>query len=260
MGGATNYANGYGIQARWTVAAGSGDRAFLAGDGMGFALEDVRSASSSLVEMVWRTRCERAGSFTSVAASNWEMVISTWGGETTMTVRGPETRASEADHPADAEYFGITFKVGAFMPHLSPRTLRDRQDATLPEASRKSFWLHGSAWEFPTFENVDVFVERLIRRGILVRDPVVEAAMRGHAPEVSMRSLQYRFLRATGLPHKTIQQIERARGAAALLERGTSISDAAFELGFFDQAHLTNSLRRFIGRTPAQIARKSRVG
>jgi AraC-like DNA-binding protein len=74
-----------------------------------------------------------------------------------------------------------------------------------------------------------------------------------------MRSLQYRFLRATGLTRKTIQQIERARGAVSLLERGTPISDAALEAGYFDQAHLTNSLKRFVGRTPAQIARRSTV-
>jgi AraC-like DNA-binding protein len=90
-----------------------------------------------------------------------------------------------------------------------------------------------------------------------VRDPVVEAAIRGHTPDMSIRSLQYRFLQATGLTHKTIQQIERARFAVSLLERGTPILDAAFELGYFDQAHLTNSLKRFIGRTPAHIAQIS---
>ncbi len=89
---------------------------------------------------------------------------------------------------------------------------------------------------------------------------MVEAAIRGRTPDVSIRSLQYRFLRATGLTHKTIQQIERARSSVSLLERGIPISDTAFELGYFDQAHLTNSLKRFIGRTPAQIARKSTVG
>jgi hypothetical protein len=135
-----------------------------------------------------------------------------------------------------------------------------RQDATLPEASSKSFWLHGSAWELPTFENAEVFVDRLIRQGILVRDPVVEAAIQGHTPDMSIRSMQYRFLQATGLTHKTIQQIERARSAVSLLERGTAISDTAFELGYFDQAHLSNSLKRFVGRTPAQIAQKSTVG
>jgi helix-turn-helix protein len=221
---------------------------------------DERSANSSFVDMVWRTHSERAGTFTSVAVSNWEMVITTFNGKTMITARGPETKASEADFPADAEFFGITFKLGTFMPHLPIKTLLDRQDATLPEASSNSFWLQGSAWELPTFENADVFVDRLIRRGILVRDPVVEAAIRGHTPDMSIRSLQYRFLHATGLTHKTIQQIERARFAVSLLEHGTPISDTAFELDYFDQAHLTNSLKRFIGKTPAKITQKSTAG
>jgi hypothetical protein len=220
---------------------------------------DERLANSSLVEMIWHTHSERAGTFTSVAVSNWEMVITTFNSKTMITARGPETKASEADFPADAEFFGITFKLGSFIPHLPLRTLLDRQDATLPEASSNSFWLHGSTWELPTFENADVFVDKLIRQGILVRDPVVEVAMQGHTPDMSIRSLQYRFLQATGLTHKTIQQIERARSAVSLLEQGTPISDTAFELRYFDQAHLTNSLKRFIGRTPAQIAQKCTV-
>jgi hypothetical protein len=71
---------------------------------------DERLANSSLVEMIWGTHSERAGTFTSVAVSNWEMVIMTFNGKTMITARGPETKASEADFPADAEFFGITFK------------------------------------------------------------------------------------------------------------------------------------------------------
>lgn len=218
---------------------------------------DVKPASSSLVDTVWHTHSEHAGTFTSAAVSNWEMAIMTANGKTRIAVRGPETRASEADFPADAEFFGITFKLGTFMPHLSMKTLLDGRDLTLPQASSKSFWLQGSAWELPTFENADVFVNRLVRQGMLVRDPVVEAALQGHAPGISLRSLQHRFLRATGLTHKTIQQIERARSAVFLLEQGTPIADTAFTLGYFDQAHLTNSLKRFMGKTPAQVAQKS---
>jgi hypothetical protein len=105
---------------------------------------DARSANSSFVEMIWHTHSERAGTFTSVAVSSWEMVITTFNGKTMITARGPETKASEADFPADAEFFGITFQLGTFMPHLPIKTLLDRQDATLPEASSNSFWLHGS--------------------------------------------------------------------------------------------------------------------
>jgi hypothetical protein len=214
---------------------------------------DARSANAPFVEMIWNTHSEAAGTFTSTAATNWEIVVAKFDGKKLIAVRGPETKASEADFPADAEFFGITFKVGTFMPHLPIKTLLDRQDATLPEASSNSFWLHGSAWELPTFENADVFVNRLIRQGILVRDPMIEAAMQGHTPALSIRSLQYRFMQVTGLTHKLIQQIERARRAAALLEQGTPILDTTYELGYFDQAHLTNSLKRFIGKTPSQI-------
>jgi methylphosphotriester-DNA--protein-cysteine methyltransferase len=111
-------------------------------------------------------------------------------------------------------------------------------------------------WEIPPFDNADVFVGRLIRQGVLVRDPVVDAVRAGRVTDLSIRTLQYHFLRATGLKHKTIQQIERAHRAVSLLEQGVPIVEAAYALDYCDQAHLTNALKRFIGRTPAHIARK----
>lgn len=218
---------------------------------------DTKSEPASFVERVWHTHSERAGTFTSTAVSTWELVVTTFEGKTTVTARGPETRASTADCPEGAEFLGITFRLGTFMPHLPLKTLLDRQDAVQPEASSRTFWLDGSAWELPSFETADVFVERLIRQGLLVRDPVIETALQGHNPDMSLRTLQQRFVRATGLPHKTIQQIERAQNAATLLGEGRSIVETALELGYFDQAHLTHSLKRFIGKTPSQLARQS---
>jgi AraC-like DNA-binding protein len=37
-----------------------------------------------------------------------------------------------------------------------------------------------------------------------------------------------------------------------------SILDTVYQAGYFDQAHLTRSLRRFIGQTPAQLMDKNR--
>jgi methylphosphotriester-DNA--protein-cysteine methyltransferase len=54
-----------------------------------------------------------------------------------------------------------------------------------------------------------------------------------------------------------VQQIERARYATHLLQQGASIPDAILAAGYFDQPHLTRSLKRFIGQTPAQIREKS---
>jgi hypothetical protein len=213
-----------------------------------------RPSDSPLVEMIWRTQSENAGSFTSSAETHWEMDITRYMGRTNFTLRGPETKATPADFPEGAEFFGIVFKHGVFMPHLPLTSIMNRNDITLPEATNQSFWLLGSAWQFPSYDNADTFVNRMLRDDLLVRDPVVDAILQGYPPQMSLRTLQRRFLQSTGLTYKAMQQIERARKAATLLEQGVPIIDAAYETGFFDQSHLTNSLKRFIGQTPAQIA------
>jgi AraC-like DNA-binding protein len=223
---------------------------------MQFIFEE-RPSDSPFIEKVWHTRTEQAGDFTSLAASHSEIVVGRFEGRTTVTVRGPETRATTASAPADGEFLGIVFRLGTFMPALLPRNLMDRRDVYLPVTSSRSFWLDSSTWEIPSFDNADTFAERLVREGLLAHDPVVSAVAQGQPQAFSPRALQYRFVRATGLPHKLIQQIERARQALALLQRGTPIIDTAHEVGYFDQSHLTNALKRFLGQTPAQLTRVS---
>jgi AraC-like DNA-binding protein len=230
----------------------------LRGKSMTFLVED-RPSDSSFVKTIWRAQSEGAGSFISIAATHWEMVVTKYRGKTTFTVRGPETKATPLHYQwIGAEWLGIRFKLGTFLPHLPPGNLLDRRDVNLPQATSQSFWLHDSAWEFPTFENADTFVERLVREGLLVRDPVVEAVLQGQPQELSVRAVQYRFLQATGLTHRTVQQIERAQHAITLLRQGASIPDTVYEAGYFDQPHLTRALKRFVGQTPAQIARMSK--
>ena len=225
---------------------------------MTFLFED-RPSDSSFVETIWRAQSERAGSFISLAASHCEMVVTRYRGKTSFTVRGPETKATPLHYQwIGAEWLGIRFKLGTFLPYLPPSKLLDRRDVNLPQVTSQTFWLQGSAWELPTFENADTFVERLVRGGLLVRDPVVQAVLEGQPQELSVRAVQYRFLHATGLTHRTVQQIERARHALTLLQQGASIADTVYQAGYFDQPHLTRALKRFAGQTPAQIARLSK--
>lgn len=220
---------------------------------MKFFFEE-RASDSSLVESVWRTESEDAGTFMSVAVTKWQMVISKYQGETVFTVRGPETKAYMADCPEDAEFFGINFKLGTFMPNLPNSQLVD-VPVNLPGASNRAVWFHGAAWEIPNFDNADAFVAKLVREGVLVHDPVVDATLQNQSQELSLRSVQRRFLRATGLTYGALSQIERAQQAAALLEQGVSILDTVEQVGYADQPHLTRSLKRFVGRTPAEILR-----
>jgi hypothetical protein len=183
------------------------------------------------------------------------MVVTRHRGKQFLTVRGPETKATMADCPAEGEWVAIRFKLGTFIPLWLASDLRDRKDVTLPQATRRSFWLSGSAWEYPDFENAEVFVKRLVREGLIVVDPAVDAVLQGQRQDLSVRSAQRHFLKATGMTQGTIRQIERARRATNLLKDGVSILDTVYRAGYFDQAHLARSLKYLIGQTPAQIVR-----
>jgi AraC-like DNA-binding protein len=152
-----------------------------------------------------------------------------------------------------AELLWIKFKLGTFMPHLPIRDCMDAE-TVLPGAASQSFWLKGSAWQLPDYENVETFVDRLVRAEILVSDPVVNAALQNQLSEMSPRTVRHRFLRATGLTQSCIRQMKQSQQAAALLEQGRSILDTVHEVGYFDQPHLTRSLKRFVGKTPAQLS------
>lgn len=214
-----------------------------------------RPSDSPFVERIWRSHSEQAGVFHSIATCHWDLVVTRLEGRTTLTVHGPETKATKADLPAEGEWFGVRFKLGTFMPLMRSSDLRDRNDVTLPNATNQSFWLNGSAWEFPNFENAETFVKRLVQAGLIAADRTIEGVIGGKPQHVTMRTEQRRVLQATGLTRGAIHQIERARQAAILLQRGTPIPDVVYEAGYYDQAHLTRSLQRFIGQTPAGIAR-----
>lgn len=211
-----------------------------------------RPACSPFVEETWQTRSEPEASFISVAADHWEMIVTRQWGAARLTVRGPETKATTVPIPADAEFFGIRFTLGTFLPSLQPTQLVDRS-LTLPQASRASFRLNGSAWELPRPDNADVFVDRLVRTGLLVHDPVASAALQGEVKGLSTRSVERRVSRATGLTRGVIRQIRRAETAVELLTRGMSAGDVAYIAGYADQPHLIRSLKRFVGLTPSQI-------
>jgi len=220
--------------------------------------DEDRPSDSPFVERIWRCHSEGTDPFRSIAASRCELVVSKLEGKVTMTVRGPETRATpQGDCPGDGEWLGILLKLGTFLPHLPTRTLVDT-GVDLPAVSKKPFWLNGSVWQIPDYDNADTFVDWLVRQGLLARDPVVDAALQGHVEDRSTSTIQRRFLRATGLTQGAVRQIERARYATQLLQQGVSILDTVLEAGYFDQPHLTRSLKCLIGQTPAQIRENSR--
>ncbi len=215
--------------------------------------DEDRPSDSPYVERIWHCHGERGGSLLSIAESRCELVVTRRGGATSLTVRGPETAATQLSGlPADAAWVGIRLKPGTGLRTLPARTLVDAA-VTLPSATKRSFILDGSDWQFPDYDNAETFVGRLVREDLLVREPVVEDALRGQVDKLSRRSVQRRFVQVTGVTQGTARQIERARYATLLLRGGASIPDAAQQAGYFDQPHMTRSFRRFIGQTPSQV-------
>jgi AraC-like DNA-binding protein len=220
---------------------------------MTIVFED-RLSDSPYIEMVSRGYTASDGAATRPAESHWHMVFTRYRGEIYPILSGPLSSSGVVSYTEGAEILWVKLKLGAFMPHLPARSMLDSEQV-LPGASSQSFWLKGSAWQFPDFENVETFIERLARAEVLVYDPLVSSVLAGQLQAVAPRTVRHRFLRATGLTQVQIRQFDRARQAEAMLMQGRAIPDTVFALGYFDQAHMTRALKRWIGHTPAQIAR-----
>jgi AraC-like DNA-binding protein len=219
-------------------------------------ISEERSSDSPYIESVTRGWTMSEGTTIRPAEIHWHMVfVKHWGGMLPLVV-GPLTSSGVASWGEGGEILWIKFKLGVFMPHLPARDYID-EEQTLPDASSERFWLKGAARQVPNFENVETFIERLVREEDLVRDPVVDAALQDQPLDMSARTVRHRFLQATGQTQGHIRQYERAIKAASLLRHGVSILDTVFEAGYFDQPHLTRSLKQFVGHTPAQIIRES---
>jgi hypothetical protein len=196
------------------------------------------------------------GCDTVIADVSWDMLVMIREGKTSVSIWGPMTKMARIPHNQGDECLGIRFKLGTFMPHLSTEKLLN-QGIALPEATGNAFWLGSSTWELPVYENVDTFAAWLARGGLLARDPLVDSVLQGQPNDISLRSVQRHVVRTTGLTPSYIRYIARAQQAAALLEQGVPILDVVYDLDYTDQSHLTKSLKRLVGQTPAQILMKS---
>jgi hypothetical protein len=213
---------------------------------------DARLPESPYIEEVSHGISTEAGSTIRPAENHWHMVLVKECGKTQLFFVGPLTTSGIAAWEGGGEILWIKFKLGTFIPKLPAKNYLDIE-TIMPEASSKSFWLNGSAWQFPTYENVDTFVEWLVRDEVLVSDPLIEAVMEDQPHDWSPRTVRHRFLQATGQTQNHIRQVQRAQRAAELLRQGVSILDTTYVLGYFDQPHLTRSLKQWIGYTPSQL-------
>lgn len=213
-----------------------------------------RASDSPFVKSITRSVYGGHSADLVVPDGSWDLLIITHRGASKVLVTGTTTRPVTSINDEGDELLCISFKPGIYNPYLPPRDLRDK-GLMLMQRNRRSFELGSETFEIPNFENVDDFIARISKAGLLAKDDLVEAALSGDPKAASARSLQRHFLASTGLTFNFYQQLERAHRAEELLRAGSSAVDVALDLGFTDQSHMTNSLKALLGRTPSQIAR-----
>lgn len=212
----------------------------------------TRSSDSPWIDSVWTCRSEQVKAMTSVATETWGLVFWEQAGRRHAAVTGPESRCGNAPVPEGAGFVGIQFAVGTSLRAIAAPALVDG-GIVLPDVTRRSFQLDGARWETPGPDDAEALVDRLIRHGVVVRDPLLAEALRGDRPAVTDRTLERRFRAATGLTRGAVRQIGRARTAAERLASGESVGDVVGGLGYYDEPHLARALRRYVGRTARQL-------
>jgi hypothetical protein len=213
---------------------------------------ETRASASPWVDAVWTCTSDRVAEMTSVAGVCWGLVFWQREGSAYAAVSGPQTVMGKAPVPQEATFVGIEFAVGTSLRAVATPALVDG-GIELPDTTRRSFRLDGQRWETPGPDDAEALVDRLVRAGAVVFDPLVGQMRRGYRPAVSQRSVERRFRAATGLSQGAVRQIERAREAAALLAAGVAVADVVSRLEYFDEPHLARALRRYIGRTARQL-------
>ncbi len=213
----------------------------------------TRASDSPWVDTVWTCRSPRVTEMTSVATETIGLVFWEQDGRRSAAITGPETATGTAPVPEGAAFVGIQFAVGVSLRSLATPALVDR-GVELPDVTRRTFRLDGGRWETPGPDDAEALVDRLVRIGVIVRDPLIAAVLRdARRPPVSGRTLERRFRAATGLTQGAVRQIARARAAAARLASGITVQAVVADLGFYDEPHLARALRRYVGRTPGQL-------
>ncbi|MDB5561992.1 MAG: hypothetical protein JWN11_1410 [Hyphomicrobiales bacterium] len=221
-------------------------------------IQKTRPVVSPYVESIASIQFTAAGATLMQPDGCWDIAILKRGENVQVLRTGLTTRAVVYEHLPGDETLVISFKPSAFMPLMPGEVMRD-EGVLLEKFGSRNFWIGTDVREVPTFENADVFVEHLVRAGIVESNDIVAAVLEGQPKAMSERTLQRHFLRTTGLTYKSFTVIERAQKAVALLRMGRPAVDVAFALGYADQAHMINSLRAIMGQTPGQIAREAPI-
>ena len=187
-----------------------------------------------------------------VPDGSWDLLVVKKENHTEIILTGAITRPIPLEFAPGTEVMNISFDPAVFLPEL-PSPQRLNKGISLPVVGRNKFRFGSNVLEIPTFDNAEIFVEKMQHFGLLGNDKLVASVLQGQPMAASERSIQRHFQYATGLTYKYFEQIKRAEKALSLLQQGMPALQVALAVGYSDQPHMINSLKRLMGKTPKDI-------
>lgn len=216
---------------------------------------DTKYVKSPYVEHIQHMRFTADGEMLLTPDGFWDIAILHQHGQTMILRTGLTTVPVTLQYEAGDSIVVISFKPHVYMPLMPGQSMRD-VGVMLPRIGTQKFWIGTDAFEVPSFENADEFVNKLAHSQLLETNDAVASILAGSPKAMSTRSLQRHFVQTTGLTYKYFTQIERAKKAASLLAVGRPAIEVAFALGYTDQPHMIKSLKYILGQTPASLTKK----
>lgn len=211
-----------------------------------------RESDSPQVNIIWWAEIDADADYVDAVNEFWGLAFGIDAdGFPSATLIGPTGEPRALHLTAGERGWGVELAAHVFIRMLDKRRLLGELTG-LPTDGRW-FELAGVRLPVPDVDSIEDLVAVMVGQGILSADESVAAALRGQPVHYSERSIQRHVVAATGLGAKKVEQLQRARAAYALLQDGFSLTAAATDAGFADQAHMTRAFTALAGQSPARI-------
>lgn len=211
-----------------------------------------RSSPLGAIDTVWTAHALADGVYNATPDGSWDLIhIEKPGGEHLVFLTGQQSQPASVPYQAGEISVVISFAAHFFL-QSGPLPPDGAVIEFLPVQAGR-FLLADLDLPMPTYDNAELIASELLAAGVLRVDPVVTGGLGLTKLAASERSLQRHFREATGLSQKSFEQIRRAQEAVRLLQAGGKPADVAIAAGYADQAHMTKSIKRIMGRLPTKV-------
>jgi hypothetical protein len=212
-----------------------------------------RTSESPYIDSVWQSAAMSDGTYLVTPDGSWDLIAAIKAdGSRVVFITGQASRAERLDYKRGEQSVVIQFAAGAYLTSFKGAPFTD-SFVTLPLADDMHFQLDGHTFAWPTFENAEELIEQMVRLGVLASDIIVKSELDGTPKAASKRSIERHFKETTGLTSKKLADIRRAQEAVRMLKGGKDPAATAADAGYYDQPHLSRSLKKLMDSLPSDV-------